>query len=226
MPVRRSNDGTLQFANRAFRQKSKDTDVPTLTGGNPFRDNGVDWLPIARWSPFRKLERMQRQMVTLFERPPLRCDIGCEKATTTHEWAPLVDAAEEDKEYLVKVDLPELKEKEGKVRVENGVRTISGERKVERQAKTRSITAVNALATRLLAASTVPDFSDATKVAIENPTVRQDPAPMVRFLGFGESSLDFKLAVWTIAMAHSPTRFRSDRFFAIERKLDYESKLN
>ncbi len=57
------------------------------------------------------------------------------------------------------------------------------------------------------------------EVAAENPAVLKDPAPMVRFLEFGDSSLNFELAVWTIDMARNPTRFRSDLFFAIERKL-------
>jgi small-conductance mechanosensitive channel len=57
------------------------------------------------------------------------------------------------------------------------------------------------------------------EIAAENPAVLKEPVPMVRFLGFGDSSLDFELAVWTIDMAHRPTRFRSDLFFAIERKL-------
>jgi small-conductance mechanosensitive channel len=57
------------------------------------------------------------------------------------------------------------------------------------------------------------------EVALENPSVLKEPAPTVRFLGFGDSSLDFELAVWTIDMAFHPTRFRSDLFFAIESKL-------
>jgi small-conductance mechanosensitive channel len=57
------------------------------------------------------------------------------------------------------------------------------------------------------------------EVAARNPSVLRDPAPMVRFLGFGDSSLNFELAVWTIEMAQRPTRFRSDLFFAIERTL-------
>jgi small-conductance mechanosensitive channel len=57
------------------------------------------------------------------------------------------------------------------------------------------------------------------EVAAENPAVLKDPAPMVRFLEFGDSALNFELAVWTIDMAHRPTRFRSDLYFAIERKL-------
>lgn len=57
------------------------------------------------------------------------------------------------------------------------------------------------------------------EVAVENPVVLKEPAPSVRFLEFGDSSLNFELAVWTIDMARSPTRFRSDLYFAIERKL-------
>ena len=57
------------------------------------------------------------------------------------------------------------------------------------------------------------------EVAAENVAVLKAPAPTVRFLGFGDSALNFELAVWTIDMAHRPTRFRSDLFFAIERKL-------
>jgi len=56
-------------------------------------------------------------------------------------------------------------------------------------------------------------------IAAENPAVLKEPAPMVRFLEFGDSSLNFELAVWTIDMAHRPTRFRSELYFAMERKL-------
>ena len=47
-------------------------------------------------------------------------------------------------------------------------------------------------------------------VVTEHPAVLKEPAPAVRFLEFGDSSLNFEVAVWTISMAHSPTRFRSD----------------
>jgi small-conductance mechanosensitive channel len=56
------------------------------------------------------------------------------------------------------------------------------------------------------------------EVAADNPAVLKEPAASVRFLEFGDSSLNFELAVWTIDMAHRPTRFRSDLYFAIERK--------
>jgi small-conductance mechanosensitive channel len=56
------------------------------------------------------------------------------------------------------------------------------------------------------------------ELAGENPSVLKEPPPAVRFLGFGDSSLNLELAVWTIDMALRPTTFRSNLYFAIERK--------
>jgi small-conductance mechanosensitive channel len=57
------------------------------------------------------------------------------------------------------------------------------------------------------------------EVAAENPKVLRDPVPEVFFNGFGDSSLDFELGVWTSEMTSKPRRFRSDLNYAIERKL-------
>ena len=53
----------------------------------------------------------------------------------------------------------------------------------------------------------------------EHPQALAEPAPVVFFSGFGESSLDFELGVWSDEMSYRPRRFRSDLYFAIERKL-------
>jgi len=52
-----------------------------------------------------------------------------------------------------------------------------------------------------------------------NSQALSDPAPSVFFVGFGESSLNFELVVWTDEMSHRPRRFRSDLNFAIEKNL-------
>jgi len=58
-----------------------------------------------------------------------------------------------------------------------------------------------------------------TEVAKEHPKVLADPAPDVFFNGFGDSSLNFELAVWTAEMSSKPRRFRSELYYAIEKKL-------
>ncbi|HEY8649434.1 MAG TPA: mechanosensitive ion channel domain-containing protein, partial [Chthoniobacterales bacterium] len=52
-----------------------------------------------------------------------------------------------------------------------------------------------------------------------NSQALSDPAPSVFFVGFGESSLNFELVVWSDEMSHRPRRFRSDLNFAIEKNL-------
>jgi small-conductance mechanosensitive channel len=47
----------------------------------------------------------------------------------------------------------------------------------------------------------------------------KQPEPQVFFDNFGDSALNFELAVWTSEMLTSPRRFRSDLNFAIEKAL-------
>lgn len=56
------------------------------------------------------------------------------------------------------------------------------------------------------------------EVAAENPNVRKDPPPVVRFKEFGDSSLNFELYVWTSVLLHRQGRLRSELNFAIYEK--------
>ncbi len=47
------------------------------------------------------------------------------------EWSPLVDISEDEKEYLIKAELPEVRKEDVKVTAEAGTLTIMGERKFE-----------------------------------------------------------------------------------------------
>jgi HSP20 family protein len=91
--------------------------------------------PLTKWNPFRELEDIQNRLSSLFGRTPMR-GLG-EEAMTLSEWTPLVDIVEDDKEYLIKAELPEVKKEDVKVTVENGVLTITGERKFEKEEKGR-----------------------------------------------------------------------------------------
>lgn len=81
---------------------------------------------------------------------------------TLAEWSPLVDITEEDKEYLIKAELPEIKKEEIKVTVENGVLVISGERKLEKE-KGRKYHRVE----RAYGSFSLPDDADADKMNAE-----------------------------------------------------------
>ena len=74
---------------------------------------------ITRWDPFQGLSSLQEQVNRLFETSfPRRSD---NSALTT--WAPAVDIYETENELVLKVDLPDVSEKDLDVRIENNMLT-------------------------------------------------------------------------------------------------------
>ncbi len=55
------------------------------------------------------------------------------------------------------------------------------------------------------------------EAAREHPDVLREPAPDVIFTGYGDSSINFSLRVWTSTQAHTPTILRSDLYFTLFR---------
>lgn len=55
-------------------------------------------------------------------------------------------------------------------------------------------------------------------VAHENPHTLKEPEPSVSLEQFGDSSIDFKLIVWSSEMSDRPRRYRSDLNFAVAEK--------
>jgi len=83
---------------------------------------------ITRWEPFRGLNTLYEQMNRLFEDSLFRARTHDTALTT---WAPPVDIYETENELVVKVELPDVNEKDLDIRVENNILTIRGERKFE-----------------------------------------------------------------------------------------------
>jgi len=83
---------------------------------------------LTRWDPFKDLDELQGRLATIFGRTPFRFEKGEKELMTVADWAPLVDVIEDEKEYLIKVELPEVKKEDVKVSVNEDVLTITGER--------------------------------------------------------------------------------------------------
>jgi HSP20 family protein len=124
---------------------------------------------LTRWSPFREMEDMQRWMSSLFDWSPFRrSNLTAEDENiTVPEWAPSVDIAEDQKEYLIKVELPEVHKDDVKVTVESGTLTISGERKAEKEEKGRKFHRVERFYGRFERSFSIPDDAEASDVKAE-----------------------------------------------------------
>ena len=120
---------------------------------------------LTKWNPFRELEDIQNRLSSLFGRTPLR-GLG-EEAMTVSEWTPLVDIAEDDKEYLIKAELPEVKKEDVKVTVENDVLTITGERKFEKEEKNKKYHRVERAYGSFMRSFTLPQGAAGDKINAE-----------------------------------------------------------
>jgi HSP20 family protein len=82
-------------------------------------------------------------------------------------WEPLTDITEDEKEFLVKAELPEVKKEDVKVNVEDGILRISGERKMEKEEKDKKYHRIERSYGSFLRAFTLPEGADATKIAAD-----------------------------------------------------------
>ncbi len=122
---------------------------------------------VTRWDPFKEMEDLQSRFAKLFGLAPPRLGNGGKELMTVSEWAPLVDIIEDEKEYLVKADLPDVKKEDVKVTVESGVLTITGQRKVEEEEKDKKYHRVERSYGNFLRSFALPDGADGSKVNAE-----------------------------------------------------------
>jgi HSP20 family protein len=121
---------------------------------------------ITLWNPFRELDEAQNRLSSFFGGSLNRLGNG-KGGLKLADWSPQVDITEDDKEYLVKADLPEIKKEEVKVTVENGVLSISGERKSEKEEKTKKHHRIERSYGSFERTFTMPEDADSAKMKAE-----------------------------------------------------------
>ncbi|HEU4685261.1 MAG TPA: Hsp20/alpha crystallin family protein [Nitrospira sp.] len=125
------------------------------------------WEPLSRWSPWKELEEMEKRLATMFTRPSVSANGEKKEAISVAEWSPLVDITEDDKEYVVKAEVPEIKKEDIKIKVHEDVLTISGERKSEKEEKGKKYHRVERAYGSFLRSFTLPEDADGSKISAE-----------------------------------------------------------
>lgn len=120
-------------------------------------------MSLIRWEPFREMDDFFRQVSPLLGRSALR-GLG----ERGNEWAPTANITETEKEYLIKAELPEVKKEDVNITLENGVITISGERKQEKEAKDENEIRVESFYGTFTRSFVLPDNVDANGVRAES----------------------------------------------------------
>jgi|SRR5688572_18606994 HSP20 family protein len=93
----------------------------------------IRWDPF-RSDPFREWDELGERFNRILGRGHSARELGRE-AMTVADWMPTVDIAEDETEYLIKAEIPEVDKKDVRVTVQEGVLTIQGHRKQEKEEK-------------------------------------------------------------------------------------------
>ncbi|MBL9212038.1 MAG: Hsp20/alpha crystallin family protein [Opitutaceae bacterium] len=122
---------------------------------------------LSRWNPWKEMEQMQNRLASLWGADLARTNGGKEEALAVAEWNPRVDIVEDEKEILVKAELPEMKREDVKVAVDQGVLTVSGERKLEKEEKDKKYHRIEREYGSFLRSFALPPTVVAEKVSAE-----------------------------------------------------------
>ena len=122
---------------------------------------------LKRWENRKAMEAWQQMLGSLINHPSTPVPQGQEEQIAVPEWTPLVDISEDDKEYLIKAELPEVKKEDVKVTAEEGTLTIMGERKFEKEEKSKKFHRIERAYGSFGRSFSLPDDASPAKVSAE-----------------------------------------------------------
>jgi HSP20 family protein len=122
-------------------------------------------MSLIRWEPFTGiddfLDRLGPSMLGRWPRFSTESGVRA-------EWAPAADISESEKEYLVKAELPGVKREDVTLTIDDGLITISGERKQEKEQKDEKLHRVERFYGSFTRSFTVPDNVDQKAIRAES----------------------------------------------------------
>ncbi|MBZ5534983.1 MAG: Hsp20/alpha crystallin family protein [Acidobacteriia bacterium] len=119
-----------------------------------------------RCEPFRDLITLQDRMNRLFDERFGRLRAG-DGPMDTGVWSPAVDIYETDHDIVVKAELPEMKEKDIDIRLENDTLTLKGERKLEKETREENYHRVERAYGAFSRSFTLPTSVDQDRITAE-----------------------------------------------------------
>src|SRR5882724_4728856 len=120
------------------------------------------------WNRLREMEEATQNRFNRFLGEfPNRIGSGETHSLTVADWSPEVDISQDDHEYLVKADLPEMKKDDVRVTVEDGILCVSGERKSQKEDQKRKFHRIERSFGNFRRSFTLPEDADSTKVTAE-----------------------------------------------------------
>jgi HSP20 family protein len=115
----------------------------------------------------REMDEAQTRFNRFLGGFPNRMGIGETHNLAVADWSPEVDIIQDSHEYLLKADLPEMKKDDVRVTVDDGILSVSGERKSEKEDQKTKFHRIERSFGNFRRSFTLPEDTDSTKVTAE-----------------------------------------------------------
>jgi len=120
-------------------------------------------MALVTYEPMNILNQLRREMDRLFE-----TEQPSGSMVTAADWVPAVDIKETDKAFIITADVPGVDPKDIEVNMENGVLTIRGERKEEKEEEKEGYKRIERVRGTFYRRFTLPDTADAEKISAKS----------------------------------------------------------
>ena len=115
-------------------------------------------MNLMRWDPYRELAGLQDRFTRAYGRTDREDEVGLAA------WAPPVDIAEEKDKIVITAELPGFKENEIEIQTENGMLTLRGERKFEKESEGKNFHRVERSYGQFVRTFSLPNNVDREKI--------------------------------------------------------------
>src|SRR3954454_18498523 len=123
-------------------------------------------MALVRWEPVRELNSLQSEMNrvlnTFFDTPTGGNGNG---GGGLRRWVPAMDLVETEDHFVLKADLPGLDADDVNLEVEDGVLTVSGERRIEHETKKEGFYRLERASGQFRRSLTLPDGVNPDQIA-------------------------------------------------------------
>jgi HSP20 family protein len=119
-------------------------------------------MSLIRWEPFYSMDDMFKSLPSVFGR------LTPFSGNMSSEWSPSVDISETGEEYLIRAALPAVKKEDVSVTVEDGMLTLSGERRQKEEQNGEKFHKVESFYGDFSRSFALPDAIDAGAIRAES----------------------------------------------------------
>lgn len=121
-------------------------------------------MTIVRWEPLRELSSLQSEMNRLFNTVFEGTNGNGAANGGVRRWVPAMDLVETGDALVLRADLPGMSEADVQIEVEDGILTVSGERKAEHEERQEGFYRLERASGAFSRSLTLPKNTDATGV--------------------------------------------------------------